>query len=71
MKAAEVADIMNKYSKNLDATMTKHNDTKQRQAEELHRKLAQRRKGREDALRDKQAKEVQSVVTFNTQIMPR
>ena len=58
MKAAEVADIMNKYGKNLEATMNKHNDTKQRQADELHRKLAQRRKGREDALREKQVKEV-------------
>ena len=58
MKAAEVADIMNKYGKDLEATMNKHNNSKQRQAGELHRKLAQRRKAKEDALRDKHLKEV-------------
>lgn len=58
MKAAEVADIMNNYGKNLDTTMTKHSETKQRLADELHRKLTQRRKAREDALTDKHTKEV-------------
>ena len=53
-----MADIMNKYGKDLEATMNKHNNTKQRAADELHRKLAQRRKAREDALRDKHVKEV-------------
>lgn len=58
MKAAEVADIMNKHGKELETTMAKFSDSKHRQADELHRKLAQRRKAREDALREKQAKEV-------------
>lgn len=49
---------MSKYSKNLDDTMNKYRNSRDRQTDELHRKLAMRRQAREQALREKQKKEV-------------
>ena len=49
---------MSSYGKNLDDTMNKQRSTRDRQAEELRRKLAMRRQTREQALRHKQNKEV-------------
>ncbi|WAR00886.1 hypothetical protein MAR_025258, partial [Mya arenaria] len=57
--AAKIAEIMSHYGKNLDDTMNKHQSSRDRQSEELRRKLAMRRQTREHALRDKQRKEAE------------
>ncbi|KAH3741464.1 hypothetical protein DPMN_048189, partial [Dreissena polymorpha] len=57
--AAQIAEIMSRYGKNLDDTMNKHQTSRDRQSEELRRKLAMRRQTREQALRQKQSKEAQ------------
>ena len=56
--AADIANIMSNYGKNLDDTMNKHRNNRTRQTDELHRKLAMRRQAREQDLREKQKKEV-------------
>ena len=58
MQADQVAKVITAYGKNLDDTMNKQSMEKARQSEELRRKLAMRRKAKEDALRRKQEKEV-------------
>lgn len=47
--------------------MNQHSSDKSRQMGDLHRKLAMRRKAREDALREKQTKEV--IVTWPVHVL--
>jgi hypothetical protein len=44
--------------------MNQHSSSKDRQTNDLHRKLAMRRKAREDALREKQSREVKQFTSF-------
>lgn len=58
MNDSKVKDIISNYEKNFDSNMSKYESDKERQAAELRRKLAEKRKRREAQLKEKHNKEV-------------
>lgn len=58
LKDGQVKDIMGRYEKDLEASMNKHNIDKDRQADDLRRRLAERRKKKEQLLHEKHKQEV-------------
>lgn len=58
LKDGQVKDIMGRYEKDLEASMNKHNLDKDRQADDLRRRLAERRKKKEQLLHEKHKQEV-------------
>lgn len=58
LKDSQVKDILDKYEKDLDANMSKFNLEKEKQLQDLRRKLAEKRRRKEALLREKHNKEV-------------
>lgn len=58
LKDSQVKDIMDKYEKDLDTNMNKFNMEKEKQLQDLRRKLAEKRRRKEAQLREKHKQEV-------------
>lgn len=58
LKDSQIKDILDKYEKDLDANMSKFSLEKEKQLQDLRRKLAEKRRRKEALLREKHNKEV-------------
>lgn len=58
LKDSQVKDIIDKYEKDLDTNMNKFNVEKEKQLQDLRRKLAEKRRRKEAQLREKHKQEV-------------
>lgn len=65
LKDSQIKDILDKYEKDLDANMSKFNLEKEKQLQDLRRKLAEKRRRKEALLREKHNKEVSYQIQTN------